>query len=152
LKGLKSMFSGLSRKKTDATLERPMAVVSSADASVVAAQKRASKIVTKRFYGLSIENHLTCKFRGYSIPLIAATLMEFVLTMDGPKTQGIFRLSAPAGEMAAARNQIEVRHALFVVLDAHFFLAFRIRHCNFRLKVSRVMWQFRRRVMPWVIV
>jgi hypothetical protein len=62
----------------------------------------------KRFYGLNIDNHLTRKFRGYPVPLIAAVLMEFVLSMEGSKTQGIFRLSAPAGEMAAARNQIEV--------------------------------------------
>lgn len=122
LKGLKSMFSGLSRKKTDTAFERPSALASAAETPIAVAQRRASKIVTKRFYGLSIENHLTCKFRGYPIPLIAATLMEFVLTMDGPKTQGIFRLSAPAGEMASARNHIEV--CMFHAL--HFISACRI--------------------------
>jgi protein-tyrosine-phosphatase len=111
LKGLKSMFSGLSRKKSDTAHERHAASAGAADSPSAVAQRRASKIMTKRFYGLSIENHLTRKFRGYPVPLIAATLMDFVLTMDGPKTQGIFRLSAPVGEMAVARNQIEVHVA-----------------------------------------
>ncbi len=104
LKGLKSMFSGL-RKKTDVA---DRAAAGSAAGGGAHAQRRLSKITVKRFYGLNIDNHLTRKFRGYPVPLIAAVLMEFVLSMDGPKTQGIFRLSAPAGEMAVARNQIEV--------------------------------------------
>ena len=115
LKGLKSMFSGL-RKKSEVTADR--AAMSVADGGVIA-QRRASKIVTKRFYGLSVDNHLTRKYRGYPVPLIAATLMEFVMDMDGPKTQGIFRLSAPSGEMAAARNQIEVCRAFVQSLAAH---------------------------------
>jgi hypothetical protein len=34
--------------------------------------------------------------------------MDFVSDMDGHNTRGIFRLSAPANDIAAARNQIEV--------------------------------------------
>lgn len=110
LKGLKSMFSGLRLKKSESSAERPMATTPAEDASgaAMSAQRRASKITTKRFYGLSIDNHLTRKFRGYPVPLIAAFLMDAVLEMEGSKTQGIFRLSAPTGEMAQARNQIEV--------------------------------------------
>jgi hypothetical protein len=104
LKGLKSMFSGLRKKSEGAD----RAAAGAATGGSALAQRRLSKITVKRFYGLNIDNHLTRKFRGYPVPLIAAVLMEFVLSMEGSKTQGIFRLSAPAGEMAAARNQIEV--------------------------------------------
>ncbi len=133
LKGLKSMFSGL-RKKTESSFERPM--LSTAD-SAAAAHRRASKITTKRFYGLAIENHLTRKYRGHAVPLVAAFLMDAVLEMDGSSTQGIFRLSAPSGEMAAARNQIEVCLVFIYcyALDPYFCC---------RLMVLRVMKSFKR--------
>jgi hypothetical protein len=59
-------------------------------------------------YGVSIEKLITRDYRGFSVPLIAATLMDFVLNMDGHRTQGIFRQSASAKDVAAARKQIEV--------------------------------------------
>jgi hypothetical protein len=76
----------------------------------------------KQFFGVSIDNLAFRHYRGYKIPLIAATLMDFVLNMGGQTTEGIFRLSAPSSETAAARIQIEVRvqvvdsYALFVTL------------------------------------
>ena len=113
VKGFKSMFSGLLKKPGGAVDVSLVAVAGGggpdAPPQVVSGgNRRFSRIMTKRFYGLSIDNHITRKYRGYPVPLIAATLMEFVMIMDGQKTQGIFRLSAPSGEMAAARNQIEV--------------------------------------------
>jgi hypothetical protein len=107
------MFSGLLKKPGGAVDVSLVAVAGGggpdAPPQVVSGgNRRFSRIMTKRFYGLSIDNHITRKYRGYPVPLIAATLMEFVMIMDGQKTQGIFRLSAPSGEMAAARNQIEV--------------------------------------------
>jgi hypothetical protein len=62
----------------------------------------------KLFYGIPIGNLAICEFRGYSVPLIAATMMNFVLDLGGRTTQGIFRLSAPSREISAARNIIEV--------------------------------------------
>jgi hypothetical protein len=138
LKGLKSMFSGL-RKKTESTstTERPMSSI--ADVAV-AAVRRNTKITVKRFYGIAIDNHLTRKCRGYPVPLIAAFLMDAVLEMDGAKTQGIFRLSAPSGEMSAARYQIEVR-PLCILVHAY-------RQCRgFRSMVLRVMKPYKRRAL-----
>jgi hypothetical protein len=138
LKGLKSMFSGL-RKKTDAPPELSLNKIGEDTGAV--AQRRASKILTKRFYGLAIDNHLTRKYRGYPVPLIAATLMDFVLNMDGPSTQGIFRLSAPAGEMASARNQIEVYMLHLLILMNTFPLS-----GGFRSLVSRATTPFKKHV------
>ena len=68
----------------------------------------------KKYYGVSIGDLVTCPYRGYSVPLIAATLMDFVLNMGGPTTPGIFRLSAASRDIAAARNHIEVRAGLLI--------------------------------------
>jgi hypothetical protein len=71
----------------------------------------------KKFYGIPIDNQAICEFRGCSVPLIAATMMNFVLDMGGRTTQGIFRLSAPSMEVSSARNMIEVcQEALIMCL------------------------------------
>jgi hypothetical protein len=62
----------------------------------------------KQTFGVLIDKLVTREYCGYSVPFIAATLMDFVSDMDGHNTRGIFRLSAPANDIAAARNQIEV--------------------------------------------
>lgn len=61
-----------------------------------------------KIFGVLIDRLVTRQYRGYSIPLIAATLMDFVSDMDGQNTQGIFRLSASVKEIDAARRQFEV--------------------------------------------
>ena len=68
----------------------------------------------KKYYGVSIGDLVTRPYRGYYVPLIAATLMDFVLNMGGPTTPGIFRLSAASSDIAAARNHIEVRAGLLM--------------------------------------
>jgi len=121
VKGFKSMFSGLLKKPGGAIDVSSVAVAGGGGMDalpqvVSGGNRRFSRVATKRFYGLSVDNHITRKYRGYPVPLIAATLMEFVMIMDGQKTQGIFRLSAPSGEMAAARNLIEVCVVIFIHL------------------------------------
>jgi hypothetical protein len=71
-------------------------------------QRDSENQTNMKSYGVSIDKLVTREYRGYSVPVIAATLMDFVLSMGGQKTQGIFRLSASAKETAAARRQIEV--------------------------------------------
>jgi hypothetical protein len=71
-------------------------------------QRDSENQTNMKSYGVSIDKLVTREYLGYSVPVIAATLMDFVLSMGGQKTQGIFRLSASAKETAAARRQIEV--------------------------------------------
>jgi hypothetical protein len=66
------------------------------------------KSSTKKFYGVPIDDQVCLEYRGFSIPLIAATLMNFVVQMCGKETRGIFRLSVSSAELSAALSRIEV--------------------------------------------